>query len=76
MRDGLDVLRRLATAPRRDTDYAYRMGYDCGKNGANTTNCHFGIFSTPENTKAWERGKADADAGVAPAETEASDAEQ
>lgn len=38
---------------------AYELGYDAGKNGVNTTNTNFAIFSTPENTKAWERGKAD-----------------
>lgn len=57
----------IAPTKKRSTDDAYRAGYDCGKNGVNTTNCHFGIFSTPENTKAWERGKADADAGRNPA---------
>lgn len=36
---------------------AFDFGYDAGKNGANTTNCNFAIFSTPEKTKAWERGK-------------------
>lgn len=45
-----------------DLDHAESMGYDCGKNGANETNCHFAIFSAPEFTKAWERGKARADA--------------
>jgi len=40
---------------------AERAGYDCGKNGANTTNCHFRLFATPELTKSWERGKAKAD---------------
>ena len=39
--------------------YAYQMGKDCGINGANTTNCHFSIFSTKEQTKLWELGKAD-----------------
>jgi len=37
--------------------YAYDMGKDCALNGANTTNCSFAIFSKPEFTKAWERGK-------------------
>jgi len=46
---------------REDLDHAERMGYDCGINGPNTTNCHFGIFSAPEFTKAWERGKARAE---------------
>ena len=36
---------------------AYEQGYDCGKNGANYTNCHFELFSCPEKTKAWEDGK-------------------
>ena len=35
------------------------MGLNCAKNGANTTNCHFSIFSSPENTKAWEQGEKD-----------------
>lgn len=47
--------------PTTPIDKAYNFGYDCGKNGANTTNCNFSIFSTPENTKAWERGKAKAE---------------
>lgn len=40
---------------------AEKYGYDCGKHGANTTNCNFAIFSRRELTKAWERGKAKAD---------------
>lgn len=39
----------------------YAMGYDCGQNGPNTTNCHFGLFSTPERTRQWEQGKRDAE---------------
>ncbi len=39
------------------TPYAY--GYDAGRNGANTENCHFTIFSSPERTKEWERGNND-----------------
>lgn len=35
----------------------FKKGYDCGKNGSNTENCHFSLFSTPERTKAWEEGK-------------------
>jgi hypothetical protein len=46
---------------RMTTKQAYDFGYDAGLNGANTTNCNFGIFSSPENTKAWERGKAEGD---------------
>lgn len=44
----------------RDETYAYKMGLDCGRNGANLTNCHFAIFSSKSNMKEWERGKADA----------------
>ena len=36
--------------------HAYEMGKDKAKNGANETNCNFAIFSTPEKTKAWEKG--------------------
>lgn len=46
--------------PKRELNYAYKMGLDCGQNGANTTNCHFAIFSSHENMKEWERGKRDA----------------
>ena len=42
--------------PKRSEDYAYKMGIDSHINGANTTNCHFSIFSSPENTKSWEEG--------------------
>jgi len=41
------------------TPEAYERGYSCGLNGANDYNCSFRIFSTPENTKAWEEGKKD-----------------
>ena len=46
---------------KKDEDYAYRMGYDCGLNGANMTNCSASIFGTPENTREWERGKKTAE---------------
>ena len=36
-----------------------KAGYDCEKNGANLTNCHFALFATAELTKAWEQGKED-----------------
>lgn len=45
---------------------AYEHGYDCGINGANQTNCNFTIFSTPEKTKEWERGKKDAEKSKTP----------
>ena len=35
----------------------YKLGFDCGLNGPNTDNCHFSIFSSPENPKKWEQGK-------------------
>ena len=35
---------------------AYEQGFDSGLNGANTTNCHFTLFSSPDKTRAWERG--------------------
>lgn len=34
----------------------YKLGFDAGKNGANTTNCDFRCFSTPENKDEWQRG--------------------
>lgn len=37
----------------------YEAGFECGKNGANTTNCHFSFFSSPERTVEWEKGKKD-----------------
>lgn len=40
---------------------SYQMGYDAGMNGSNTTNSNFSIFSTPEKTKEWERGKKQAE---------------
>ena len=40
-------------------DKCYSAGYDAGKNKPNEINSHFRFFSTPEKTKAWERGKED-----------------
>lgn len=51
-------------APPPLEDYAYRMGLHCARHGANATNCHFAIFATPENTRAWERGKRDGERGT------------
>jgi len=45
--------------PERTEEYAYKMGFDCAVNGANTTNCHFSIFASKDKTKAWETGKQD-----------------
>ncbi len=55
----IEALVKKLTPPRRDKKYAYKMGLDCARNGADTTNCHFSIFSSPENTKAWEKGVKD-----------------
>ena len=38
-------------------EHAEAMGKDCRLNGANTKNCAFYLFSRPELTRAWERGK-------------------
>jgi len=43
----------------QDKSESYKQGFDCAVNGANTTNCHFTLFSTAENTREWERGKSD-----------------
>lgn len=58
-----DLVQRLMARaiPTHSPEYAYEMGRDCAVNGANLTNCHFSIFSSPENTRAWERGKRDAE---------------
>jgi len=40
----------------------YQAGYDSAINGSNITNCHFSIFSSPEKTAEWERGRRDAEA--------------
>ena len=45
--------------PKRSKEYAYKMGLNFAKNGANTTNCHFSIFSSPENSEAWVKGAKD-----------------
>lgn len=50
----------MSTYPKFNTPY--EAGYDAGENGASMRNCHFGFFSTPERTKEWERGKAEAEA--------------
>lgn len=42
---------------RVDLAHTFDMGYDCGKNGPNETNCYFGIFSERRFTDEWERGK-------------------
>ncbi len=39
---------------------AFAFGYDSVMSGANEENCHFSIFMQKNNTKAWERGAAEA----------------
>lgn len=35
----------------------YEAGYDCGLNGANTTNSNFKYFTSQESMQEWNRGK-------------------
>lgn len=51
----------VAAAPGSRPNWVYLAGIDCGLNGPSTINSHFGIFSTPEKTREWERGKAEGD---------------
>ncbi len=51
------LVKKLPTANEK---ICFAMGYDCEMNGADTKNCHFSLFSTKENTAAWEAGKAQA----------------
>ena len=53
----MSKLLKVLSIPRVNHKEAYGHGYDCGINGANETNFHFSIFSSTENTKAWEQGK-------------------
>ena len=46
----------LINSPVPELEYCEQMGRDCALNGANTTNCNFRLFRSPEHTKAWERG--------------------
>lgn len=51
-------MKMTKTAPpfkRRSKSYAYKMGADYARNGANTINCNLSIFSSKENTAEWER---------------------
>lgn len=51
-------MKNMILLPKKITPQeAYQKGLDCGKNGANEYNCHFAIFSSPDNTKMWELGK-------------------
>jgi ribosome modulation factor len=59
--DGLVLPLLFERRKEMNKEYAHKMGYDCGKNGANLKNCHFTIFSRREFTKAWEEGKRKAE---------------
>ena len=51
-----ELITRLVPPPRSEA-YAYEMGFNCGLYGSNEENCHFSIFSSLKNTRAWENGK-------------------
>ena len=51
----LDMIRGKQYYLHRDK-YPYKMGKDYALNGANAENCHFSIFSSPQNTKLWTQG--------------------
>jgi hypothetical protein len=57
------VLPESLLEPAPTVEEAYVMGHHCGIHGPNEVNSHFRLFATPEHTKAWEQGKADAAAG-------------
>lgn len=40
---------------------AYTAGFDCGRNGASMTNCHFRYFASEPLKNAWENGKSAGD---------------
>jgi hypothetical protein len=52
-----------AMKPLANVEDAYRMGRDYVLSGPNEDNCHFRLFATPDNTRAWEKGKIDAATG-------------
>lgn len=41
----------------KELQHCLDMGYDSIINGSTTTNCSFSLFSSPEKTKAWEKGR-------------------
>lgn len=41
-----------------ELEVCFQMGRDAALNGSNTTNCNFGLFSTPAKTLAWEAGNS------------------
>ena len=61
MKESKEFVKKITDIPKVEGSKAYNMGFDCGLNGANTTNCHFSIFQNQTNTKEWERGKKNAE---------------
>lgn len=55
MEEMIKTIKKLIP-PKRNKQYAYKMGKDCGKNGPTIKNCHFSIFSSRENGEEWQRG--------------------
>ena len=50
--------KKLVTSiPKVSVEICFKAGYDAEMNGANTTNCHFSLFSAPQFTAAWENGR-------------------
>jgi len=39
----------------------YEKGYDSIISGANTKNCNFALFTSPDRKDAWEKGRKDAE---------------
>ena len=56
-----EFFKRLAEIKEKRATFEspYDAGRDCAINGANTDNCNFRWFSSPESTAEWERGKRD-----------------
>jgi len=54
------LLEHLISIQPPDERQAFAHGYDCAMSGANEENCNFSIFMREENTRAWERGAAEA----------------
>jgi len=50
----------IADIPKVNAEICFKAGYDAEMNGANTTNCHFSLFSNPQFAAAWENGKKQA----------------
>lgn len=52
-----DIVKRLASIPSASERQCFEAGYDSVVNGANEQNCAFWLFSSRENTSAWEAGQ-------------------